>query len=107
MAAGAPILISDRVGCASDLVPDSENGLQFNPFNEENIASTLLHFSSSSIEQKQKYGKRSKELISNWGPGRFATGLKKAVDKATKTGVRNSSFIASLLLRLLLQRGML
>lgn len=102
MAAGAPILISNRVGCAPDLVHDGENGLQFDPYSEESIADALWFFSSLSIDKKQEFGKRSKALITDWGPERFASGLKLAVDKAIEIGPTNNTFTARLLLRLLL-----
>jgi glycosyltransferase involved in cell wall biosynthesis len=105
MAAGAPILISRQVGCAPDLVPEGENGFQFDPYSPVRIAEVLWSFSRLSNDKKQELGKRSKSLIADWGPERFASGLRHAVDKAIKDGPKKNTLTARVLLRLLLQRG--
>lgn len=102
MAAGAPVLISNRVGCALDLVHDCENGFQFDPYNLRNIADALFSFSKLSVDQKNEFGEHSKRIIADWGPSRFANGLKQAVDKAIDIGTKGNNFAARLLLRLLL-----
>src|SRR5262249_35139847 len=42
MAAGLPVLVSERCGCASDLVVPGINGLLFNPEDVDSIAEAML-----------------------------------------------------------------
>ena len=42
MAAGLPVLVSDRCGCAPDLVKDGVNGFTFDPSDVEELAG-LMH----------------------------------------------------------------
>jgi hypothetical protein len=49
-------------------------------------------------------GAASREIISNWGPERFASGLKQAVECALKAGPVKPSLLQRLLLKALLSR---
>jgi 1,2-diacylglycerol 3-alpha-glucosyltransferase len=42
MASGLPVLVSNRCGCAPDLVQDGVNGFTFDPFNVEEMAKVIL-----------------------------------------------------------------
>ena len=44
MAAGLPVVVSDRCGCASDLVRPGENGFAFDPCDIEQLAALLGQF---------------------------------------------------------------
>jgi glycosyltransferase involved in cell wall biosynthesis len=81
MASGLPVLLSNRCGCAPDLVKDGVNGWTFDPTNEEQLADLMLRISSDE-DGRLKMGERSREIIAEWGPDRFASGLKAAVDAA-------------------------
>jgi len=75
MAAGLPVLVSDRVGCRHDLVEDGGNGFPFDPGDVDDMASKMLHMAALSDEERARMGRRSAEIIAAWGPGRFAAGL--------------------------------
>lgn len=105
MAAGCPVLVSNRCGCAMDLVQEGRNGWAFDPFNEEDIANTLLRFSSLPQKEKQAMGASSKQLIAAWGPDRFAQALKSAVDLAMEAPMPSDAAVARQLLRFMLKRG--
>lgn len=42
MASGLPVLVSNRCGCAADLVQEGVNGFTFDPFNIETISEAML-----------------------------------------------------------------
>ncbi|MEI6082630.1 MAG: glycosyltransferase family 1 protein, partial [Verrucomicrobiota bacterium] len=72
MASGLPVLVSNRCGCAADLVKDGVNGWTFDPSNEEQLAHLMLRISSDE-DGRLKMGEKSREIIAEWGPERFAS----------------------------------
>ncbi len=65
MAAGKSILVSDRVGCAHDLIRNGENGYIFSP----SVKGDLLTKLTLMVADKKKLlemGSVSKEKIKNW-----------------------------------------
>ncbi|MCK4753238.1 MAG: glycosyltransferase family 4 protein [Planctomycetes bacterium] len=61
MACGKPVL-AGRIADNDRLVHDGENGFLFNPNCPEDIASTILRFSSLSADEKKKMGQKSRQL---------------------------------------------
>lgn len=100
MASGLPILVSDRCGCAADLVLPGENGFQFNPANIDEITQLMVKISAEDFPLPA-FSAASERIISAWGPQRFAKGLCDAVAVALKTPHPNAGFIDRMLLRLL------
>jgi glycosyltransferase involved in cell wall biosynthesis len=103
MAAGLPVLVSDRCGCAKDLVRDNTNGFAFAPDNESELARLMLKMSAKDFPLA-KFGAASRRIIANWGPEKFAGGLHDAVAVALNTSHRPVGVIDRLLLKLLLRR---
>ncbi|MGA3266045.1 MAG: glycosyltransferase [Verrucomicrobiota bacterium] len=93
MAAGLPVLVSNRCGCARDLVKDGVNGFTFDPFNVEQLASLMLRISAFQRFSISAFGSKSREIIANWGPARFADGLRQAVDTALRTAAPNPGLV--------------
>lgn len=81
MASGLPVLVSNRCGCAADLVREGENGWTFDPTNEEQM-SDLMQRISSDENQRKAMGEKSREIIAEWGPERFASGISSSVNAA-------------------------
>ena len=104
MASGLPVLVSNRCGCAPDLVQDNVNGFTFDPFDTESLASAMLAMHRLSAEARQAMGRASREIIRQWGPDRFGTGLRAAARSASahapqKTLSLRSTLIIKTLLR--------
>ncbi len=74
MASGLPVLVSNRCGCANDLVQDGINGFAFDPYNTEQLAQLMLRVSAPEFPLST-FGRASRRIISEWGPERFATGM--------------------------------
>lgn len=81
MAAGLPVLISERCGCASDLVREGVNGFTFNPYDVSGMADLMFRIAHGDLD-RAAMGRSSQQIIANWGPERFAEGLESAVEAA-------------------------
>jgi glycosyltransferase involved in cell wall biosynthesis len=73
MAAGLPVLVSNRVGCHRDLVCDGVNGYVFNPENAAQLATLLC--SIANAKNRQALGEASLRIIREWDTDRFASGM--------------------------------
>jgi glycosyltransferase involved in cell wall biosynthesis len=82
MASGLPVLVSNRCGCAPDLVRDGANGFTFDPCNVEQLARLMLKVSTLNY-QLSTFGVASRRIVASWGADRFASGLHRAVGAGT------------------------
>jgi len=82
MACGKAVLVSDRVGCAKDLVRPNVNGLVFESGNVTDLVEKL-HFLTKDRNICIAYGKESVALIKNWNFSAIATAIEKTVIKLT------------------------
>ena len=103
MASGLPVLVSNRCGCASDLVKEGENGWTFDPTNEEQMADLMLRIASDEKARVQM-GAKSREIIAEWGPERFASGVKAAVDAALAAPKKKVGLLDRLILNVLTRK---
>lgn len=103
MASGLPVLVSNRCGCAADLVRNGENGWTFDPTNEGQLAGLMLKISSDE-ERRKAMGAKSREIIAEWGPERFASGVKSAVDAALAAPKKKAGLLDRLILSFLTRR---
>jgi len=79
MAAGLPVLVSNRCGCAPDLVQEGVNGFTFDPTNVIQLADLMTQQVAGFDNKLIRMGQASRENIFNWGPNRFAQGLWQAI----------------------------
>ena len=101
MASGLPVLVSNRCGCARDLVQDGINGFIFDPYNIEEMANRMFQVSGLK-SQLSEFGSASARLIANWGPDRFAAGLNAAVECALRSGPMKPALLQRMILQALL-----
>jgi glycosyltransferase involved in cell wall biosynthesis len=81
MAAGLPVLVSNRCGCFEDLVIEGVNGFGFDPENSQQLTNLMLKVSSEEIDLA-KMGNAALEHIQKFSPDYFAQGLMQAVEYA-------------------------
>lgn len=81
MAAGLPVLVSNRCGCFEDLVIEGLNGFGFDPENSQQLTDLMLKVSSKEIDLA-KMGKAALEHIQKFSTDYFAQGLMQAVEYA-------------------------
>ena len=80
-ACGLPLVLSDRVGAAHDLLRDGENGRLVNAGDAEAAASALRELAADQ-ELRRTQGARSRELAADWGYGPSVEGFLDAVREA-------------------------
>lgn len=103
MSAGLPILVSERCGCADDLVEHGRNGFVFDPYDIAAISDALYSISDPACDVVGM-GLNSSTIIKDWGPDRFGEGFKQAASVAQLQRVRKSSVLDKTLLHLLAKR---
>lgn len=81
MAAGLPVLVSNRCGCFEDLVIEGMNGWGFDPDSPEQMQQ-LMSKISSDPDVARSMGKAALAHIQNFSPRYFAQGLHQAVEYA-------------------------
>lgn len=103
MAAGLPVLVSSRCGCALDLVQSGVNGFTFDPLDVEQLARLMLRMAHGDVD-RASMGAASRRIVGNWGPERFARGLKDAVECAIAQPRRRLSLAGRAVLRAVMYR---
>jgi glycosyltransferase involved in cell wall biosynthesis len=71
---GLPIVVSDKVGCAADLVHDAVNGTVVPAGSSEALAAALTALVRSP-ESRTEFGREAKITISDWDIGNTAQGI--------------------------------
>ena len=82
MAAGLPVLVSNRCGCREDLV-QPVNGWGFDPACQESMTASLSE-AAAARDRWPMMGEASAKLIELWGLERFSDGLNEAVGLAVR-----------------------
>ena len=104
MASGLPVLVSNRCGCAQDLVQDGVNGFTFDPYNVQELAQLMFKVSAFQPFSLSAFGLASQRIIGEWGPERFASGLRQAVETVLRVPRPEATLFGRFLLRALALR---
>ncbi|MEN2793330.1 glycosyltransferase family 4 protein [Sphingomonas oligophenolica] len=92
MAAGLPVIVSDRSGCCPVLVRDGINGYSFAP---DDVAALVDAMRSIAAQPEDEAMRRaSRALIAEWGPDRFGRGIAAAAEYAAGAPTARPSLIA-------------
>ena len=81
MAAGLPVLVSNRCGCYEDLIIEGVNGFGFDPENVQQLTNLMVKMSSGEIDL-HKMSDAALTHIQKFSPDYFAQGLTQAVEYA-------------------------
>ena len=103
MASGLPVLVSDRCGCAFELVGHGINGYQFDPSNEAALAQYMAD-ATQDEGHRRAMGRAGLVRVREWGPG-LARGLQAAAACALRGTPPRRRLIDRLSLRILMARG--
>jgi len=82
-ACGLPLVLSDRIGAAHDLLRDGENGALV-PAGDVEAAAHALRDLAADAERRQAQGARSRALAQDWGYGPSVEGFLDAVREAVE-----------------------
>jgi len=80
VASGLPVIVSNRCGCAPELV--NGNGFTFDPTNEGELTARLLEMASLSDQERKHLGDNSYRIAANFAPERFGESLERAASVA-------------------------
>jgi hypothetical protein len=103
MAAALPVLVSERCGCAPDLVVDGENGYTFDPHDVEELADLFDHLAHGH-GKIGAMGAESRRIVKDWSPQTFADQLGAAARQAAQGPTASLSLADTVLLRGLVQK---
>jgi glycosyltransferase involved in cell wall biosynthesis len=76
VASGLPVIVSERCGCAPELV--NGNGFTFDPFDEQELVERLFQVASLSDDERKSLSDASYGISANFAPTRFGEGLEQA-----------------------------
>jgi glycosyltransferase involved in cell wall biosynthesis len=71
MACGMPVLVSEKCGCAIDLVQNGKNGFTFSTYDKNQLTSLLLKFMNNELDSL-KMGESSEQIIKDYSPQNVA-----------------------------------
>lgn len=103
MASKLPILVSNRCGCAEELVQNGLNGYIFDPYDKPGFVELLQKISNGSVNLK-KMGQKSADRIAKWSPEFFAKNLRNACEYAIINHSTSNSILQKALLQSLIYR---
>ena len=98
MAAGLPVILSDKFNAAFTLLKDGENGYMFDPYQEYVLTKHLLNFINLSDEDKKQMSQRSLEIIGEMDFDYMGSQLISAIEHIKTTRYKKPSIIASLII---------
>jgi glycosyltransferase involved in cell wall biosynthesis len=104
MASGLPVIVSERCGCAPDLVEGGVNGFTFDPYDVEELSGLMQRVAAMTDEQRQAMGRAGRRIVADWGPERFADGLMRAVEVAMRRPPPQTAWLDRALLLALIHR---
>ncbi|WP_246000707.1 glycosyltransferase family 4 protein [Pontibacter diazotrophicus] len=79
MACGLPVVASNKVGCAVDLVHESENGFIFDSNSEASLVKKLAACATKTKEELKEMGSTSRAIITNWSFEHICDAITKAL----------------------------
>ncbi len=96
IASGLPVIVSERCGCAPELVQG--NGFSFDPMDEHELASLLFKMATLSDDERKRLRDANYKIAANFVPERFGEGLDRAVTMAMELPQRRFGVIDRALL---------
>lgn len=102
MASGLPVLVSNRCGCAADLVSPGVNGYTFDPHDVVGLAG-LMARTAEQPAQRRTMGNASAMSIEAWSPAVFADNLVGLAAKLKKLPTRRRTLMDRAVLNLMLR----
>ncbi len=98
LAAGLPVVVSERVGAARDLVRPGQTGLLFDPTSVEDLADRLTQMAALPTAEREAMGRQGQVVVDAWSPEQFARGLWDAIDAGRARADRGPDPVARAIL---------
>jgi 1,2-diacylglycerol 3-alpha-glucosyltransferase len=94
MAAGLPVLVSEKCGCAPDLCQNNVNGFTFDPYDIQAMAEKMALISSGRLDTV-KMGEASRQIIASYTPQKWAATIMDMCGKIMNLKTRTRSALRS------------
>jgi len=78
MASGRPVIVTDKVGCAQDLLRDRENGFVVNHNQQAELENLMI---SLSLPTLRAMGQKAQKNIQYWSFDSIAKGIEETLNK--------------------------
>jgi glycosyltransferase involved in cell wall biosynthesis len=79
MASGLPVIVSERCGCAEDLVATGRNGFVFDPSRKGELSDRLFTVSAFDEKELSDMGRQSREIVAGYSPQHWAAEVARLV----------------------------
>ena len=99
MAAGLPVILSDRINAGHTLLKDSINGLKFNPYNSEEITGAISKYINLSVDEKINMSKNAIIEIKKYNYDFLADQLLSAINSVQRQKRKSLSLLDFLLIK--------
>jgi glycosyltransferase involved in cell wall biosynthesis len=103
MASGLPVLVSNRCGCAPDLVQEGRNGFSFDPYDVSGLANAMYSMAAERTD-REDMGQASQAIVAQWSPQNFAENLACAAERALGAARPRPTIVDRAILQLLSAR---
>jgi glycosyltransferase involved in cell wall biosynthesis len=103
MASGLPVLVSNRCGCAPDLVQEGRNGFSFDPYDVSGLANAMYSMAAERTD-REDMGQASQAIVAQWSPQNFAENLACAAERALGAARARPTIVDRAILQLLSAR---
>jgi glycosyltransferase involved in cell wall biosynthesis len=95
MAAGLPILLSNKINASTALLQIGANGFEFNPLKVTDIAETISRFIDLDLHEKECMSNKSLEIIEQMDYENMGNELYNALLKFSEMSVQEPDMVAS------------
>lgn len=105
MAAGCPVLVSERAGCVPELVKDGQNGFHFDPDKSGSLADKLVWLHQNP-EKLNRFGDKSLEVIDKYGLDAHAKSVMYLARKTMNTPRKKYNLLQKMILRMCMKQSL-
>lgn len=84
MAAGLPVLVSDRCGSVPDLIVEGETGFAFDPNDPAKLSRLIDHIINMNVEERRQMGAAARKQVARFTPDTFAKAALEAAQLASE-----------------------
>lgn len=103
MAAGLPVVISERCGCVPELVHTGVNGYAIDPNNQQELT-RIMSALSNGPDNPELMGKESRRIVAGLNADAFGQGLRNATQVAAKNPPKSTTLFSRFVLKILTNR---
>ncbi|MCP4192237.1 MAG: glycosyltransferase family 4 protein [Planctomycetaceae bacterium] len=101
MASGLPVLVSDRCGCAIELVEEGRNGYRFSPTDADSLSALMLQLSQLGDAGLENMAAASRDIVDQWSPETFRANAIELAEMARQSPRRRVSLLTTAIIRAL------